>query len=138
MRRLGLFLILVVAMLAGCARSVDDQLVGVWTAQTKESKIPTLPFPGMDRQVDQFVNSFVLKLRSDHTFVLPTGPGAVEGKWSVSGSSVVLKPNKDKLPSALGDEVGEMKGKLSEDRSRITLEQSSPFGTVSLVLKKTA
>jgi hypothetical protein len=123
----------------GCRSSLDDRLVGVWTAVPSESTNPAKLIPGVQTLDPSFVQMITLKLRSDHTYAL-TAPIAVTGRWSLSGRTISLTLDKtnQKLSGPLSLLPPFKSGTLNADASRITIRQATPFGEVSFALKKTA
>jgi hypothetical protein len=135
--RTFVFLLLTVWVTCGCAVRGEDRLVGVWTPDQNASVLPPIPVPGIEKRAKQAMQAFVLKLRSDNTFVIASGV-AVEGRWSLVGDTLTLTPSKGQMTGPLGNALTSMTGKLKPDYSRITLEQPTPVGPVLLVLKKSA
>jgi hypothetical protein len=123
--------------MGGCRANPDDLLVGVWTPVIEESKVPNIPIPSMQKRVDTFMRTVVLKVRSDKTFVLASAP-PVEGTWTLEGDELTFTPTRGVLQGALGDMLGTMKGKLNPRRDRVTLIQPTPIGEVQIVLRKSA
>jgi hypothetical protein len=80
-----------------------------------------------------------LKLRSDHTYAL-SAPIAVTGKWSLKGHTINLTPDKsNQTPSGPLSLLPQFKSAtLNDNATRITIQQITPVGAVTFVLKKTA
>ena len=122
----------------GCSRSGSDRIVGIWIPDLQATELPSIPIPGMQKRVNSVMSRFVLKLRSDRSFVVTSG-AAVEGKWVLTGDTITLTPLEGDLRGPLGDIVPPVKTldlKLKPDYSRITIEQQTPVGSVTLVLRK--
>ncbi len=140
MRTLLLFLILAAIACAGCSVSPEERLVGVWVPDQELTVLPPIPIPSLEKRAKSLMGRFVLKLRSDKTFVIGSGV-AVEGKWSLAGDTITLTPDKGEIAGALGDIMPAMKTmevKIKPDYSRLTLEQPTPLGAVVVVLRKSA
>jgi|GEM_PF-3009408 len=124
--------------LAGCAVSPEERLVGVWKADIKASQFPAIPVEGIEKRVRTVMESMTLKLRSDKTFVLSAGP-TVEGAWSYADGQVQLVPQgkaSELLVSNLGSK--QLVAKISPDVKDATIDIDTPFGKVTLVLRKSA
>ena len=123
----------------GCASSVDDALVGVWVTDQKETKVPAIAVPGIERKVKAFLSASMLKLRSDHTFVLATNPmSMVDGTWKVEGHALQLKPTKGSVSGPFGSLGDERKGEILAGNTRIRFVKQTPVGELGLVLRKSA
>ncbi len=138
--RFVLFLLLAFLGCLGCSVDAQQRVVGVWVPAKDETKLPPIPIPGMEKRVESVMSRFVLKLRSDQTFVIASG-AAVEGKWVMNGDRITLTPNKGQIPGPLGEimpPVEKMEIKIQPDYNRLLLEQPTPLGIVTLVLRKSA
>lgn len=137
MRRVWPLLVLAPLVIGGCGTAPEDRIVGIWTAIQEESFVPPVPVQGWDKQIRRFMRGFTVKLRSDHTFVIPAAAAAVEGKWKLEGERLQLKPGKGSLQGPMGAAMAELAGTVDLKRMRLTLEQPTPIGPVLIVLKKT-
>jgi hypothetical protein len=134
MRARSLILIAFVLGGAGCARSTEDRLIGIWSLDRRGTRIPEMPFPGVEERIRSSVNNVKLKLLSDHTFVL-TSPGIIEGKWSYHDGTVEFAPKNQARSFLFGE--GGFKAKVGEDTQSMTVTQDTMAGTVTLRLQKT-
>jgi hypothetical protein len=123
--------------LAGCDCSPDQQMIGAWTTNRRLSKIPDVPYFGKNSKFRNGLYAIQLKLTGDHTFVL-AGLRQFGGTWSYEKGVLTLTPAKDAQPSQwkISSEIHKLT--VSPDFSRMTASFPMPFGTIELVLDKTA
>ena len=119
----------------GCAISAEDRIVGIYSLDALRSSLPDIPgSPGIQSRLNQVKRNTRLKVRSDHTFVL-TGIRITEGTWRLEGDTIHLKPKDPNAPSLLVSDDGEMTGRL--EQKAIIVEPETPFGKISIYLRKT-
>ena len=127
MRAFLLLIALIIFCCPGCSVSTRDRIVGVWTPDQDATVLPAIAIPNIKRRVNNVLSKFVLKLRSDNTFVIASG-GAIEGKWSLEGKTITLVPKQGEMKGILGYLLPPMKQvevKISDDYSRLTSSTSS-------------
>lgn len=132
-----LWLGLGVLALAGCSMRPEDRIVGAWHPDLSESKIPKIPIPAVQQKVDFALQSMILKVRPDHTFVLVLGT-SVEGKWSLTDHQIDFAPASKGLEGPLGSVVDGSVSTFDPGFDALRIKRDSPFGAIEIVMKKSS
>lgn len=152
--RVVLFLsALLVVVLAGCAGSLEQRLVGQYNGEVTINK--TASNDPMAKMAEGLANAFAqgmsLELKEDKTFKMTMMMVPLEGKWAVDGGKLTLKADKvmgmepDQLKGAMGDNPQTknvnpedvkkpMVFKVSDDAKTLTAEGETQAG--SLIFKR--
>lgn len=96
-----------------------------------------MPFPGAEKRVRDATRNMKLKLRNDKTFVLASGPVPSEGTWGLVGKQIQLKPTDERAANLLRNEDGILEANLGPSGKTLVIDQTTPFGVIKIVLKKT-
>lgn len=129
------FAALPLLVLAGCAASPEQQVAGNYVADPNRIVIPEIPkIPGVSmtsETIKKSLGAMSLKLRSDKTYVLSSGPGSTEGTWVLNEKGVVLTPKN--APAAAPKTI-----ELTRDvaKNELSMSQTLPIGKMKFVLVK--
>jgi hypothetical protein len=110
---------------AGCGKSLDQQLVGKWKAKLPDKVANSnKPEDQMAKAMAQsMMSTFTLELKPDKTFTMTMMMFPVEGKWSVSGNTVQLAPEK-----VMGMSADQVKSKNPNAKVEAMRFTASPDG----------
>lgn len=110
--------------IAGCGYDPEQELVGAWTPDVHQTKIP-IASPEM---AAPFLGLVSLKLRPDRSFSLTMGQ-VLEGRWSLQGEQVMFTSKRRGEPVTI-------KAQVQKDPLRIMLPRETPVGPVLFVMRK--
>jgi len=123
---------------SGCAVTLDDQVVGVWVVDNGQITLPPLP-ERFAKRVRSGLEGTLLKLRTDHTFVL-VSTQSVKGTWKLDEGQVLLHVTKVpagvRIPAFMDEGAQDIHLHITEDRRFLQLEQPTPAGPVIVALYK--
>lgn len=118
-------------VLAGCAHTPDERLVGIWSLEPDALVLPDFPVPNAKDRFERFARNIRLKIHSDHRFVLLTNE-PVEGKWSLNGGKLTLTPD----PGAQMRLMNDMDITVDPGEQRMRIHSDTSFGEFSMRLHK--
>jgi hypothetical protein len=87
--------VVLIVFSVGCGKGLEQTLVGKWKAKPNDKAASTKPEDQLTKAMaESMMSMFSLELKADKTFTMTMMIFPIEGKWSVSGSTLELKPEK--------------------------------------------
>lgn len=112
-------------------------MIGNYVADPNRAELPTIPGldAGKTKMIKDALTGVTLKLRPDKSFVFAGGGsgGTLEGTWRLGEKGVTLVP---KNPPKVANAPKEITLTRDAGKNELTLSQTSPLGSVKLVLVK--